>query len=164
MNSGLNSGSNAASQSASDALRSRVRTVAGEVGRPALRRLWARVEDIAAQHAGRVAEDVAVLRGELTEVRDALAGLRGELAEVRDRLEPVEVELHRIGAQQAAVETRTSALERPPVAGAADQQSVALVEEIRAEHARVRARLTAVAHYEERLGKVEEALRRTDAR
>ncbi|HWE91379.1 MAG TPA: hypothetical protein VG317_18105 [Pseudonocardiaceae bacterium] len=156
MNTGPNTGPNS--------LRDQLRTVAGEVGRPALRRLWARVEDIAARHAGKVAEDLAVVRGELAEVRAAVAGLRGELAEARGRLEPVEVELHRIGAQQAAVETRTSALERPAVTGDPDQRSVALVEEIRAEHARIRARLTAVAHYEERLGKVEEALRPTESR
>jgi chromosome segregation ATPase len=145
-----------------NSMRARLRTVAGEASRPMLRRLWARVDDIAQRRANQVANDLAGLRGEVHEVRDAVSGLRGELAEVRDRLVPVEVELHRIGAQQAAAETRVSGLERPTAVGAADQASVALVEEIRAEHARIRARLTAVGQYEERLGKLEEMLRRLD--
>ncbi|HEX7662299.1 MAG TPA: hypothetical protein VF444_22765 [Pseudonocardiaceae bacterium] len=161
----MNPRSNPGSNPGSNAVRA-LRAIAGEAGRPVLRRLWARVEDIAAR---RVAAELTGVRAELDNLRHALAGLRGDVDDLRGRIEelrgrmgPVETELHQIGVQQGAAETRISALERPAVAGATDPESVALVEEIRAEHARVRARLTAMSHYEERIGRLEETLRRRD--
>ncbi|HWC83856.1 MAG TPA: hypothetical protein VG756_28175 [Pseudonocardiaceae bacterium] len=164
------------------------RTLARAVSEPVTAKLWPRVEEIAARHARQVSErfdrELAAFRAEMTERQQAAGGdmdrahgridevagwhqdLAGEFDSLRDRVGKLEHELSRVGAQLAALDTRVAETERPPVAVAGGgkaaagdlNKATALVEEIRAEHQRVRARLTAVAGYEERLGRLEEHL------
>ncbi|HEX2317262.1 MAG TPA: hypothetical protein VHJ17_26175 [Thermomonospora sp.] len=125
------------------------------LGGPLWRALRRRVEAIAEARADAAAERV---RDELAELRrefgTARRNLRRDLDEVRDRAE-------RMSRQLAAVEERLAGLERPPVTldGAeAPAEARELLEDVRAEHARIRARLTAAALYEERLGRIERAV------
>lgn len=72
------------------------------------------------------------------------------------------VEFGAISGQLAALEKRVAELEAPPVDGgdANDRQEArSIVEAVRAEHARVRARLTLISAYEERLRRLEIAMR-----
>lgn len=70
-------------------------------------------------------------------------------------------ELERIIPQVASFETRLAALEEllagvPAGDDAQVAQARSLIDEIRREHAQIRVRLTGVAQYEERLGRLEE--------
>ena len=70
-------------------------------------------------------------------------------------------ELERVIPQVASFETRLAAIEEllsAVPAGDSEQvaQARSLIDEIRREHAQIRVRLTGVAQYEERLGRLEE--------
>jgi chromosome segregation ATPase len=87
------------------------------------------------------------------------------------RLAAVERDLARIGPQVAALEARTETLRRRlknRAPGSADvEAALGLVEEIRAEHERMRARVSAAVRFEERLEQLEDqlaALSRTSTR
>ncbi|GGS17803.1 MULTISPECIES: hypothetical protein [Actinokineospora] len=72
-------------------------------------------------------------------------------------------ELERVIPQVAALEARLAELDDLIAAGPAWRDTEAaparsLIDEIRREHARIRVRLTGVAQYEERLGRLEERL------
>lgn len=102
-----------------------------------------------------------------------------------ERIAELERELARVSPQLAALEERVAALQVParvdpdgvladaaadsPDAGAGSPDATAsspdvaeLLEAIRAEHARVRARISAAAKYEERLRQLEEKVARLD--
>ncbi|HEX3589737.1 MAG TPA: hypothetical protein VHV74_08890 [Pseudonocardiaceae bacterium] len=139
-----------------------LRTFVKRAGQPIWSRFWPRVEAVAARHANRVAgelrAELAELRGEL---RAEVAGLREtltRLSEAAGKQEWTENEVRRIAPQIAAVDQRVASLERPAIDGAETPAARELVEEIRAEHARVRARLSAIAMYEQRIMKVEQAV------
>jgi hypothetical protein len=144
-----------------------LRVLARRAAAPVLDRLWPRVETIAARSSAALAtelrSEIADLRSdmkiELAELRTAIDATIGDLA---GRVDWTENELRRIGPHVAAVDERVAGLERPapdPTADAPAQgEARSLVEEIRGEHARVRARLSAVAHYEHRIAKMEQAL------
>jgi chromosome segregation ATPase len=139
-----------------------LRTFVKRAGQPIWSRFWPRVETVAARHANRVAgelrAELAELRGEL---RAEVAGMRDtltRLSEAADKQEWTENEVRRMAPQVAAVDQRVASLERPGVDGAETPAARELVEEIRAEHARVRARLSAMAMYEQRIMKVEQAV------
>ena len=88
--------------------------------------------------------------------------LRDELrAELGGHVDELDDQLRRISGQLVALEQRVGALERPAVELAADdaerRTARALVEEVRLEHDRARAGLAAVAFYEERLARLEQA-------
>jgi len=78
------------------------------------------------------------------------------------RIAALERDLARIGPQVAALEVRVEDLrqrvEQPHWAADDDEQAQArsLVDEVRREHDRVRARITAAVRYEERLRQLEE--------
>ncbi len=140
-----------------------LRAIARRVGKPVWSRLWPRVEAVAERHATRVARQLRGELGELrTELRGELTGLReavDRLAAVAARIDWTENEVKRIGPHLAAVDQRVAGLERPePVAEADSAEGRTLVDEIRSEHARVRARLSAVSSYEQRIAKVEQAV------
>jgi hypothetical protein len=120
-----------------------------------------RVEAIAAEHSAMVAKELRAEIAELAELRTAVANLRTDVAKTHERINQVESIQERFGPQLAAVDERVAAMERP-VTTAADQSEQAearsLVEEVRSEHARVRARLSAVASYEHRIAQLEQTL------
>ncbi|HEX4723844.1 MAG TPA: hypothetical protein VH333_15115 [Pseudonocardiaceae bacterium] len=144
--------------------REALRAVARWAGNPVWNRLRPRIETIAAERSDALAR----------ELRAEIAGLRAELTEsvanLRAALDATNVDLggqigsaeSRIGSQAAALDERVAVLERPPaLAGDSAEQAAArsLVDEIRTEHARVRARLSAVASYEHRIATLEQTLK-----
>jgi chromosome segregation ATPase len=139
-----------------------------KLGKVAVFPLWKRVrwriENVTDQRFAPQFEDL----------RHQLEGLRGELDAAQDELREEsrghtdrraddldgrfrwhDDELRRIAAHVAAMDSRIASLERP---GPGDGQATPEIEEVRAEHARIRARVSVVAQYEERLARVEEAL------
>jgi septal ring factor EnvC (AmiA/AmiB activator) len=126
--------------------------------------------------AWRVAEQLGPLRAELAKesrrLRDdvdrrlgeldrRLGSLDGRLGAVERRADWSANELARLAPQVAALETRVEQKARPTVlAGGLEDlpEARALVELVREEHARVRARLSLVSAYEERLRRIEERL------
>jgi septal ring factor EnvC (AmiA/AmiB activator) len=123
------------------------------------RRLSARTNEAV---AWRVAEQVDPLRADLHE---SLGRLEHRLAEMERRLDTVAREsawaaneLARLNPQVSAFETRLEQQARPEVI-TGDLQDLpearSLVEIVREEHARVRARLALVSAYEERLRRLE---------
>ncbi len=98
-----------------------------------------------------------------------LADIEGRLRRQRRELDRVSREviacaalLQRLMPQLAAVEVRLSEQRRDPatVTGTPDEveEARSIVEEVRREHDRVRARLSGVAWYEDRLRKLEERI------
>ena len=143
--------------------RDTLRAMARWASTPVWNRLRPRVETIAAARSADVARE---LRAELADLRAELASgildLRAAIDAAHRDLGGQMVSLQsRIGSHVAALDERVALLERPPVAdGDAGDQAVArsLVDEIRAEHAKVRARLSAVAGYEHRIATLERTL------
>ncbi|HET6152204.1 MAG TPA: hypothetical protein VFE15_04565 [Marmoricola sp.] len=96
----------------------------------------------------------------LRAARGALAGVD----DLRRRVGDLERELIRLSPQVAALEVRIADLgeriEAAPAPGTDTDRAEArsLVEEVRAEHARVRARISAATVFEERLRVVEDKL------
>jgi hypothetical protein len=126
---------------------------------PLWKRLRWRIEDVTERRFGpRIDElrrELDGVRGELHAVRDELKGhLETRDRELEGWLHRHDDELRRLAVHVSGIEGRVGAFERPdPVGG-----RPAEVDEVRAEHARIRARVSAVAQYEERLARVEEAL------
>lgn len=127
--------------------------LARRLGAPFWRGLRWRIDVIAMERADAAAAQV---REELAEVRrefgTARRNLRRDLDEVRHQVD-------RIGRQLAALEERTAGLERPSAelnGGELPAEARDLLDEVRAEHAKVRARVTAAAIYEERIGRLEQ--------
>ncbi|MCF6735316.1 hypothetical protein [Blastococcus sp. KM273129] len=130
--------------------------------------------------AWRVEEMIEGLRGEVAEMRrhlddlghrthelaDRGADVEKRLGEVQHRLDAVEREsswsaneLARLAPQAAAFETRLEQVARPTVLTGelADlPEARLLLDVVREEHARVRARLSLVSAYEERLRRLEQ--------
>lgn len=111
---------------------------------------------------------------ELGALRDTVDQLRAQQDHSNERFDRqhhrigvLEREIVRIGTQVAAIEARLEDVRqesRPaPADGAGDDtQSLAVLDEVRREHQRVRARISAAARYEERLRQVEDRLSRLD--
>lgn len=130
--------------------------------------------------AWRVAEQVDPLRAELAgdvrRVRDDLdrrigdvdarvGALEARLGAVERQADWSANELARMAPQVAALETRVEQKARPTVltGGLEDlPEARSLVDVVREEHARVRARLALVSAYEERLRRLEERLLQPD--
>jgi chromosome segregation ATPase len=127
--------------------------------------------------AWRVAEQLEPLRHDLRRVEelhadDRLAALERRLGDLEGRLGAVEREsawsaneLARLNPQVSAFETRLEQKARPEVlTGALEDLPEArnLIDAIREEHARVRARLALVSAYEERLRRLEARLLQQD--
>ena len=102
---------------------------------------------------GRIKAKVAIWRS-----------VRARLDRQHQRIAELERELVRVSPQLAALEERVEALrrrvERPQYTSSPEDaaQAVSLVEEIKREHAQVRARISAAAVFEERLRVVEQRL------
>lgn len=95
--------------------------------------------------------------------RERLDRHRDRLARQHERLMELEREVGRLSPQVAALEVRLAEVAaRDERWAAADGDELvearSLVQEIRAEHARIRARISAAARFEERLRVVEDAL------
>ena len=104
----------------------------------------------------------------LARAKSAVARLREvtvRLDRQHGRIADLERELVRIGPQVAALQEQVERLRRrlddPAYAASEGEQAEArsLVEEVRAEHARVRARISAATVFEERLRVLEERAR-----
>ena len=98
---------------------------------------------------------------------DAVHDLAGRVQAHDARLAAVERDLARIGPQVAALEARLEGLRQtlalPRRETGELDTTAALVQEVRREHDRMRARVSAAVRFEERLGQLEEqmaALRR----
>ncbi|SDC75978.1 hypothetical protein [Actinokineospora iranica] len=163
----------------------RLRDTARLVGGPVWRRLRPRIEAIAREQIAPVAHDAGRRNDELAHeltalrdtVRDDLMGrveaLDHRLGEVGAAVDWLGNEQRRMAPQLAALESRLAELEHragraipsmdadPPELGSGLDSGLdsvlSLVEEIRMEHARVRARLGLVARYEERIARLEDA-------
>ncbi len=103
-----------------------------------------------------------------------LADIEGRLRRQRRELDKLSREvkacvslLQRLSPQLAALEVRLSEQQPAPsaVTGTPDevQQARSIVDEVRREHDRVRARLSGVAWYEDRLRKLEERIEALDS-
>jgi hypothetical protein len=144
--------------------RDTLRAVARWAGAPFWNRLRPRIETIAAERSSVVERDLRI------QLADLHAQVAVGVADLRAALDATNVDLggqvvwtqQQIGSQVAALDERVALLERAPAGppGDGDDQAAArsLVDEVRAEHARVRARLTAVASYEHRIATLEQAL------
>jgi len=100
--------------------------------------------------------------GELHEALATEAATQHRLrAELGERFDELNDQLRRISGQLVALEQRVGALERPAVELGADdaerRTARALVDEVRLEHDRTQAGLAAIAFYEERLARLEQA-------
>lgn len=134
---------------------SRAKELVRVAGRPVFGRLRPRIEFIAMER----------LRPELDAVRADLGNLRRDVEQVTKDLDGhvkwLYDEQRRLAPHLAALEARVAAFERPgSVARLEDrlEYSADEADEVRAEHARIRARLAAVSKYEERLARLEETI------
>jgi len=121
--------------------------------------------------AVRVAEEhserrLQVVAAELREAHDAESAEQHRvremrLGEVTGRIDELDDQLRRISAQLVSLEHRVGDLERPAVdltADDADRRAArSLVDEVRLEHDRAQAGLSAIAFYEERIARLERA-------
>ena len=130
--------------------------------RPIMRSVQTRVDN--AVHAAEERDErrLQVAVGELHEALATEAATQHRLrAELADRLDELNDQLRRISGQLVALEQRVGALERPAVDLGADdaerRTARALVDEVRLEHDRTQAGLAAIAFYEERLARLEQA-------
>ncbi|MGH3371962.1 MAG: hypothetical protein ACRDPR_18405 [Nocardioidaceae bacterium] len=84
------------------------------------------------------------------------------------RIGALERDLARIGPQVAALEARVEdlrqRLETPELRDGEYAEAVSLVEEVRREHHRIRARITAATRFEERLRRLEDRFADVEAR
>ena len=109
--------------------------------------------------AWRISQAVGELRGEmdgrLRALEGRLDGLEGRLDGLEPRLVEAEQVLQRMGPQIAALEGRVEDVRQAgePVAASEDDvaQARQLLEAVRAEHERIRARVALASSYEERL-------------
>jgi predicted nucleic acid-binding Zn-ribbon protein len=134
---------------------SRAKELVRVAGRPVFGRLRPRIEYIAMER----------LRPELDALRADLADLRRDVEQATKDLDGhvkwLYDEQRRLAPHLAALEARVAAFERPgSVARLAErlEYSADEADEVRVEHARIRARLAAVSKYEERLARLEEAV------
>jgi chromosome segregation ATPase len=140
-------------------LRPRVETIAHRVATEAAAEAGARVADHAMRHADELAGS---LRGDLDRLGQEIGRLRGDVDTLRGRLDEVAHHNRLLPEQVAALEVRFGELEGgrrlAAVADVDTTQSRTALDEIRSEHQRIRARLAVMASYEERLGRLENAI------
>ena len=130
--------------------------------RPIMRSVQTRVDN--AVHAAEERDErrLQVAVGELHEALATEAATQHRLrAELGERFDELNDQLRRISGQLVALEQRVGALERPAVELGADdaerRTARSLVDEVRLEHDRTQAGLAAIAFYEERLARLEQA-------
>lgn len=130
--------------------------------RPLLQSVQARIDNALRGADERGEHRVQVAAGELHAALATEAATQHRLrAELGERLDELNDQLRRISGQLVALEQRVGALERPAVDLGADdaerRTARALVDEVRLEHDRTQAGLAAIAFYEERLARLEQA-------
>jgi predicted nucleic acid-binding Zn-ribbon protein len=132
---------------------SRAKELARVAGRPVVAKLRPRIENIALDR----------IRPELDAVHADIAALRGEVERATQELDGhvkwLYDEQRRLAPHLAALEARVAAFERPGSMAKLTERlefSPDEADEVRAEHARIRARLAAISKYEERLARLEE--------
>ncbi|HET8642717.1 MAG TPA: hypothetical protein VFM37_12310 [Pseudonocardiaceae bacterium] len=104
------------------------------------------------------------LQRQLDDHWQRLDRLEGRINDLQFKLDFAVDETRRLEPHIASLEERVTTLDEvaterlvPPANGELSEAR-SVLDEVRSEHARVRARLTAVAKYEERIGRLEEAL------
>lgn len=127
-----------------------------------------KVRDVARRARNRIVGDIPTLDQRLAEVERRINNQHNRIQRTEQRLTRwtptvtnVRVNLEVLNNQVASLEERLAALTAPVVAAgddAARAEARDLVQAIQEEHARVRARLTLMANYEERLRRVEMAV------
>ncbi|SDJ34050.1 hypothetical protein SAMN05192558_108124 [Actinokineospora alba] len=144
-----------------------LRAAARQIGSPVWQRIRPRIETIAARYALQAEREAIAhsdrttqaIREEINALRREVNDLRHIADELRPRTDTATHEVRAMGTQVAAVDERLAILERTAeistTTDADNGEARALVDEIRDEHAKVRARLTAMASYEERIGRLE---------
>ena len=130
--------------------------------RPIMRSVQTRVDNAVRAAEKRDERRLQVAVGELHEALATEAATQHRLrAELGERFDELNDQLRRISGQLVALEQRVGALERPAVDLAADdaerRTARSLVDEVRLEHDRTQAGLAAIAFYEERLARLEQA-------
>ena len=130
--------------------------------RPIMRSVQTRVDNAVRAAEKRDERRLQVAVGELHEALATEAATQHRLrAELGERFDELNDQLRRISGQLVALEQRVGALERPAVDLDADdaerRTARALVDEVRLEHDRAQAGLAAIAFYEERLARLEQA-------
>jgi seryl-tRNA synthetase len=130
--------------------------------RPVMRSVQTRVDNAVRAAEKRDERRLQVAVGELHEALATEAATQHRLrAELGERFDELNDQLRRISGQLVALEQRVGALERPAVELGADdaerRTARALVDEVRLEHDRTQAGLAAIAFYEERLARLEQA-------
>ena len=130
--------------------------------RPIMRSVQTRVDNAVRAAEKRDERRLQVAVGELHEALATEAATQHRLrAELGERFDELNDQLRRISGQLVALEQRVGALERPAVDLGADdaerRTARALVDEVRLEHDRTQAGLAAIAFYEERLARLEQA-------
>jgi chromosome segregation ATPase len=143
-----------------------VRALAKAPLRPVLRRIGARIDNAVRAAEERGERRLQVATAELRAAHDAESAEQHRVREVRlgevtARVDELDDQLRRISGQLVALEHRVADLERPAVDLAADaaehRAARALVDEVRLEHDRAQAGLAAIAFYEERIARLEQA-------
>jgi predicted nucleic acid-binding Zn-ribbon protein len=116
---------------------------------------------------GRAKQLVRRVRPRSRDEQPRLDEVAARLNRQHGRIAAVERELARIGPQVAAIEVRLEdlrqRLDQPGSNDAERAEAASLVEEIRREHQRIRARISAATRYEERLRQLEETVSRLGA-
>jgi hypothetical protein len=130
--------------------------------RPLLRILQTRIDNAVRAAEERDARRLQVAVGELHAAQATEAATQhGLRAELGGKVDDLHDQVRRIGAQLVALEQRVGALERPAVDLTADdaerRTARSLIDEVRLEHDRTQAGLAAIAFYEERLARLEQA-------
>jgi len=130
--------------------------------RPIIRSVQARVDNAVRAAEKRDERRLEVAVDELQAAQATEAATQHRLrAELGERFDELNDQLRRISGQLVALEQRVGALERPAVELGADdaerRTARALVDEVRLEHDRTQAGLAAIAFYEERLARLEQA-------
>jgi chromosome segregation ATPase len=119
--------------------------------------------DVLAEHGRRLDEAHRRL-DELERVWQRVDELHGRLDGVQSRADWTTNEVERMIPHVASQESQLESLRQkltvlPPAEPGELDEARSLIDEVRREHAQVRARLTGIARFEERLGRLEERLR-----
>lgn len=113
--------------------------------------------DLLAEHSRRLDEQ----HHELERIRQRVDELTDRLGHVQTRADWTANEVERMIPHVAAQESQMESLREkvallPPPEPAEIDTARSLIDEVRREHAQIRARLTGIARYEERLARLEE--------
>ncbi len=104
-----------------------------------------------------ISETSRRLDGEQHRLDDLIARVDGFHDRAEWTASQVERALPQVAAQEAELQSLRERIAAPPVARPGEAlEAKGLIEEIREEHAKIRVRLTGIARYEERLGRLEE--------